>query len=283
MRAPNCATGPLGEEIHVNPRGPVRQFGPLPIAPSLGVSASSGMRPFILLMAGFVLGLPSPARADWMLSAYLGAARTQPSTARLDQPAQQTSLEFIDLHYRGESSRPRRYYGYRIAWIPRSRHWMAIEAEHVHAKVFAETEDIGRLRGTLHAVPIDTSQKVSLVVQELSMSHGLNFIFGNFVMRREFGARHGAGRRATAAIRIGAGPTVPHAESTINGVSRQQYEYGGIGAQVGAGVEVAVWRGVHVLGEYKFTGTTARISVDDGEAVIPARSHHGVAGVAVRF
>jgi hypothetical protein len=62
-----------------------------------------------------------------------------PSTARIDQPARNTSLEFINLHYRDESSRPRRYYGYRIGWIPRSRHWMAIEAEHVHAKVFAET------------------------------------------------------------------------------------------------------------------------------------------------
>ena len=161
---------------------------------------------------------------------------------------------------------------------------MAIEAEHVHAKVFAETGDIVRVRGTLRGVPIDFSQKVSLIVEDLSMSHGLNFIFGNFVIRREFGAELGAGRRrATAAVRVGAGPTVPHAESTIGGVSREQYEYGGIGAQVGGGIEFAVWRGLHVLGEYKFTGTEARISVDGGEAVIPARSHHVVAGVAVRF
>jgi len=128
------------------------------------------MRPFILFVVGFVVALPSPARADWMLSAYLGGARTQPSTVRLDQPAQHTSLEFIDLHYRGESSRPRRYYGYRIGWIPRSRHWLAFEAEHVHAKVFAETGEIGHVRGTLRGVPIDISQKVSFIAQELSMS-----------------------------------------------------------------------------------------------------------------
>ena len=65
-----------------------------------------------------------------------------------------------------------------------SRRWMAIEAEHVHAKVFAETADIGRVRGTLHGVPIDISQRVSVIVENLSMSHGLNFIFGNFVIRR---------------------------------------------------------------------------------------------------
>ena len=242
------------------------------------------MRPYMLFIAGVLLAVPSPARADWMLSAYLGGVWTQPSTARLDQPAQRTSLEFIDLHYRSESSRPRQYYGYRIGWIPRSRRWMAIEGEHVHSKVFAETGDIRRLRGTLGGVPIDVSQKVSLIAEDLSMSHGLNFIFGNFVIRREFGAELGSGRRrATAAVRVGAGPTIPHAESTIGGVTRGQYEYGGIGAQVGGGIEVAVWRGLLVLGEYKFTGTEARISVDSGEAAIPARSHHVVGGVAFRF
>ena len=74
-----------------------------------------------------------------------------------------------------------------------------------------------------------------------------------------------------------------HMQSSVGGVTREQYEYGGIGAQVGAGIEVAVWRGLHVLGEYKFTATDARISVDGGEAVIPARSHHVVAGMAARF
>jgi len=241
------------------------------------------MRPVFLLMTGLVLALPSPARADWMLSAYLGDVWTHPSKARLDQPAQHTSLEFIDLHYRDESSKPRQYYGYRIGWIPDSRRWMAIEAEHVHAKVYAETADIRRVRGIYRGALIDKPQQVSLIVEDLSMSHGLNFVFGNFVIRREFGARHRSGRRATATVRMGAGPTFPHAESTIGGVSRGHYEYGGIGAQIGGNIEFAVWRGLHVLGEYKFTGTEARVSVDRGEAVIPALSHHVVAGAAVRF
>ena len=214
----------------------------------------------------------------------LGTLWTQPSTAHVDQPAQHTSIDLINLHYRAESSKPRRYYGYRIGWIPSSRRWMAIEAEHVHSKVFAETAHIVPVRGTLRGAAIDISQKVSLIVQDLSMSHGLNFIFGNFVIRHEFGPELGAGRRrAIASVRLGAGPTVPHAESTVGGVTREQYEYGGIGAQVGGSIEFAVWRSVYVLGEYKLTATDARISVDGGEAVIPARSHHVVAGMAVRF
>jgi hypothetical protein len=241
------------------------------------------MRWIVLSVTGVVLAMPLPARADWMLSAYLGGSRNHPGTARLDQPDLRTSLELVDLHYRSESNQPRRYYGYRITWIPDSRRWMAIEAEHVHCKVFAETADIGRVRGTLQGRSFDATQRVSVIVDELSMSHGLNFIFGNFVMRREFGPLHGAGRRAAAAVRMGAGPTVPHAESTVGGVSRAQYEYGGIGGQVAGGIEVAIWRGVHALAEYKFTATSARISIDHGEAVIPARTHHFVAGMAARF
>jgi len=242
------------------------------------------MRRVVLFVTGLVLALPSPARADWMLSGYLGNVWTRPSTARLDQPAHNTSLEFIDLHYRDESSRPRKYYGYRIGWIPRSHRWMAIEAEHVHAKVYAETGDTGHVRGTLRGASIDRSQRVSVIVEDLAMSHGLNFVFGNLVIRREFGAQRGAGRRfATATLRVGAGPTFPHAESTIGGVRREQYEYGGVGAQVAGGIELHVMQALHVLAEYKFTGTSARISVDGGEAAIPARSHHAVAGVAFRF
>lgn len=219
-----------------------------------------------------------------MLSAYLGNVWTRPSTVHLEQPARHTSLEFLDLDYRSESFQLPPYYGYRIGWLPRSRPWLAIEAEFVHAKVYAETGNPGHVRGTLNGTPIDRTQQVSLIVKDLSMSHGLNFVFGNLVIRREFGAELGAGRRrAAAAVRVGAGPTIPHGESTIAGVRREQYEHGGIGAQVAGGIEVALWRGLHVLGEYKFTGTEARISVDGGEAVIPARSHHAVAGVAVRF
>src|SRR5215203_1214516 len=178
------------------------------------------MRPVCLLMTGFMLALPLPARADWMLSAYLGNVWTHPSRARLDQPAQHTSLEFIDLHYRDESSKPRPYYGYRIGWIPDSKRWIAIEGEHVHAKVYAETADIRHVRGTFRGSRIDKSQQVSLIVEDLSMSHGLNFVFGNLVFRREFCARRGPRRRATATFRVGAGPTFPHAESTIGGVTR---------------------------------------------------------------
>ncbi|MBI4886380.1 MAG: hypothetical protein HY824_04765, partial [Acidobacteria bacterium] len=125
---------------------------------------------------------------------------------------------------------------------------------------------------------------LSSVVQRLAMSHGLNFLLANVIVRREFGpAGAGGTRRIAVVARAGAGPTVPHAESTIDEAARNQYESGGIGAQAGGGVEIALWRGVGLLGEYKFTWATPEINVPGGQATIPARSHHVAFGLACRF
>jgi len=44
-----------------------------------------------------------------------------------------------------------------------------------------------------------------------------------------------------------------------------------VSAQVDAGLEVAIWQGLRLLGEYKLTGTTSPIDVAGGEAKILTR------------
>jgi hypothetical protein len=171
------------------------------------------------IIAGLLLGLPSPARADWMLSGFLGHVWTRPSTVMLVLPGQQTQLELVDFHYRGESFESPPYYGLRVSWIPRAQPWMAIEGEFVHAKVFAETDRQERVRGTLGGAAFDASLPPSSLVQRLAMSHGLNFILGTFVVRRQLGSADSSGRhRVVAVLRVGAGWTLPHVESTIAGI-----------------------------------------------------------------
>jgi hypothetical protein len=251
---------------------------------SSAVQGTVKRRGWTLTIAGFLLGLPSPARADWMLGGFLGHAWTRPSTVILILPGQQTQLELVDLHYRGESFESPPYYGLRISWIKRAQPWMAIEGEFVHAKVFAETDRLERVRGILGGAPIDAPFPLSALVQRLAMSHGLNFILGNFVVRRHVGSADSSGRHnVVAVLRVGAGWTLPHAESTIGGIGSEQYESGGPGAQVGGGLEMSVWRGVYVVGEYKFTLTTPQVDVAGGEAKIPARSHHLLSGLGYRF
>jgi len=236
------------------------------------------------IIAALLLCLPSSARADWIAGVFLGQQWTRPGTVTLALPDRQTTLDVDGVTYRGESFASPQYYGARIMWVPDARPWLGVEVEFIHAKVYAQTNRVAHIRGTLRGAAVDASIPLSSIVQRLAMSHGLNFLLANVALRRGFGPVDGRGApRLVAAVRAGAGPTMPHAESTIDDLSREQFESGGLGAQATAGLEMVVWRGVGVLAEYKFTWATPVIDVAGGEATIPSRSHHLIGGVSYRF
>jgi hypothetical protein len=236
------------------------------------------------VLAAVVCAFPTNARADWMVGGFLGQAWTRPSTVVLTLPSQETRLEIAGVEYRGESFRSPQYYGVRVVWIPNAHRWIGIEGEWIHAKAFAQTSRIVHVRGTLRGAPIDASLPLSSLVQRLAMSHGLNFILANVAVRHDVGPVNSQRvARLVAVVRAGAGPMTPHAESRIDNVARGQYEYSGVGAQLGGGVELSLWRGLGMLGEYKFTWAAPRIDVAGGEAKVPTRSHHVVFGLAYRL
>lgn len=218
-----------------------------------------------------------------MVGAFFGHVWTRPSTVAVTLPDQRTEIEIESLAYRAESFRSPPYYGYRIGWIPDAHSWLSIEAEFIHAKVFAETGGTARIRGMLRGALVDAPLPVSPIVQRLAMSHGLNFILANLALRRDIGADSWGPHRLVAVVRVGAGPTLPHAESTVEGLALEQYEAGGLSAQAAGGLEVTLWRRLTALGEYKFTWATPRIDVARGHATLPARSHHLAAGLGYRF
>src|SRR5262245_52722461 len=109
------------------------------------------------IVAAVTLATAGPARADWVAAAFLGHAQTLASTITLTQPARNTSLELVDVHYRGESLKSPQYYGVRMMWVSKTRRWLGIEGEYIHAKVFSQTREDVRVRGTLDGVPVDAS------------------------------------------------------------------------------------------------------------------------------
>jgi opacity protein-like surface antigen len=225
---------------------------------------------------------PSAARADWMLSGFLGGAKTQSSSIDLSLPAQGTQLQLGGVEYRGESFHSPQYYGVRLTRTVGP--WLGIEGEFIHAKVFAEVDRDVHATGTRYGAPISADVRLSSVVQRLSMSHGLNFILVNVAARRGFGPANASGaHRIVGVVRAGAGPTMPHAESHLDNETMEQYEGGGLGVQVGGGVELALGHGVGALGEYKFTEASPEIDVAGGTAKIPSRTHHFVFGVLFKF
>ncbi len=240
--------------------------------------------PIAVMLAGCVVCLPPRAHSDWIASAYLGHVWTRSSTVTLTLPDRRTAVEIAGVEYRAESLTSPQYYGYRVTWVPDGHRWLGIEAEVIHAKVYAEVDRSVRIQGTLRGAEVDASLPLSSVVQRLAMSHGLNFFFANVALRRELGPVDSQGtHRFVVVARAGAGPTVAHAESTVDHVSLDQYQSGGLGTQVAGGLEATVWRRLAVLGEYKFTWVSPQLDVVGGQATVPARSHHVVAGLAYRF
>jgi hypothetical protein len=222
------------------------------------------------------------AQAEWIVSGYLGAAATQAAPLRVIQPSTDTDVTLESVRYRGGPFTPPLYYGLRMTWFPGAASWLGLDAELIHLKAYARSEQPVRASGRFHGGIIDRSVPVGEAIERFSLSHGLNFLLFNAVARRALGTGQTPGRIVLTG-RIGAGPTIPHAESAANGMSTEGYEWGSLGWQAAVGLQVRILRRADLLGEYKFTRTGQSVSIVQGTAKGVFASHHVVAGLAWTF
>ena len=224
-----------------------------------------------------VWGSSVTATAQWRVSVFVGGTSTHATTIDLRQPELGSHVRFEDVPFDGESWASPIYYGARFTVLPaRSSRW-SIEAEFLHAKVIADTNAIIRSAGTLRRTGVSGEQRLGDYVQRFAQTHGLNFVLGNLVWRVPVGAR------AALAFRGGAGLTLPHAESSLDGQALEQYEYGGPAVQGAVGVEVGLVGPLYLLGEYKLTYTSTRVDVVGGTAGASFTTHHLVSGLGLEF
>lgn len=235
-------------------------------------------RPLVAALGLFALFLPTAAEAQWYAAGYLGANHTHAADITIDQPAADTSLRFSRVTFEARPFESPQYYGIRIGRLLGERRRFGVEVEFIHLKVFAETAGSFDLSGRLNGAARAGRERMDAIVQRYSMTHGLNFLVINAVSRRPIGA----GRVALVA-RAGAGPTIPHAESSIEFVSREQYEYAGPGIHAASGVDVQIGRRVSMMLEYKLTAARPRISVAGGTGRTTSISQHVAAGIALGF
>lgn len=223
-------------------------------------------------------------KAEWVIAAYLGGGHTAPATLKITQPARNTQLAFDAVRFDGRSFDPPLYYGVRGSYFIRGLSFLGIEAEFIHLKVYSDPTQRVRVRGWHRDLPLDGEFPLGQIVQEYSISHGANLLLFNLAARWRVLRTHDRSRtRAILTTRLGAGPTIPHTESTIEGERQQQYEWGRAAWQWSAGVEFHLWRGLYALGEYKFTRTRQRGRVVGGFAESLLRTHHGVFGLSYHF
>jgi hypothetical protein len=162
--------------------------------------------------------------------------------------------------------------------------WLGFEAEFVHLKVFTDPDQRVSAMGTHLGEPSNRELRLGEIVQRFSISHGVNLLLFNVVGRYRIKADpQGRRSRVVLKARFGAGPTLPHTESTIDRQQQEQFEVGRLAYQLGGGAEVRLIGGLYALGEYKFTRTRQKGRVFMGEAESLLRSQHGITGLSFHF
>jgi hypothetical protein len=217
------------------------------------------------------------APAQWVLSAYAGAMHTQSADVRIADPAVNTNLVFAATPFESRSWDAPIYYGYRIGHRVPGVRWLFVEGELIHGKLYPRQPQTTLGDGTFRGESV-LDVPFAAVVQDFNLSHGLNFILINALLRQSF-----ASRRITATARLGVGPMLPHVESVVDGVRREDYQWAGAGAQVSGGGELTVWRMLAVTAEYKWTYARPRLTLAHGEARLTTASHHIAIGLAAVF
>lgn len=237
-----------------------------------------------LLIVLVLLGLPRAARAQWVIAGYFGSAATGRTYLALVQPASRTNVRFDSVDYQGLSFHLPPYYGYRAAYFV-SNGRFGVEGEVIHMKVYTQPSQVVAATGTIDGTPVAGSIPLDTLVQRFSISHGQNMLLLNAVVRHAFG-EGGDYRtaRLVASARVGAGPTLPHVESTIGGVRDERYERGAPAVQAAGGVEVLVWKRLHALAEYKWTRCRQSVVAAAGTNVETLlTTHHFVFGASWHF
>lgn len=230
-----------------------------------------------LLAFALIAGTPAPAAAQWYVAGFLGGNHTKPAdvsvaTDRLD-------ATFHDVHFEAKPLQSPQYYGAHIGRFFGKNRRFGLEGEFIHLKMFSLTQDAYDVTGRLDDLNLASTSPVRMdsLVQRYSMTHGLNFILVNAVLRHPFKGESGP----IAFIgRAGGGPTFAHAETTVLNQSQQQYEWAGAGVNGSAGLDLRLHRHVSAMIEYAITYARPQISLAGGTGRTTALTQQVAVGLA---
>ncbi|HYN08075.1 MAG TPA: hypothetical protein VES67_11845 [Vicinamibacterales bacterium] len=217
------------------------------------------------------------ARAQWYVAAYLGGSHTHAATISIDRPDDDVSLQFHDVRFEERSLKSPQYYGLRFGRTFGVEQRFAVEIEWIHAKAYSQTDRQYEVTGNAGAFSglIQPPAPMNALVSQYAMSHGLNFLLVNLGVRAPV-----RDTPVTLVARAGAGPMLPHAESTFAGETREQYEYAGLGLHAAAGIDLRLYRGLSALVEYKCTFGRPEITIVGGTGRMTAVTQHLAVGFA---
>ena len=239
-------------------------------------------RGLVIVSWVMILGAAAPASAQWNVAAFVGDAWNRSADLRIAS-APDTALTLADVEYDNRSFEFPLYYGVRAGRPLGGRwSWLGIEAEFIHLKTITRPTQLVEAAGQLSGRTVPSPLPLGDVLPRFELSHGLNFILANVVVRTTLGGRDDSSDRVALAFRGGLGPTIPHVEGTLQGRDEDAYQWSSLGWQAAGGVEVRLRGPVHVLSELKWTGTRQDVGIGDARVRGSFRATHLVFGLGVR-
>jgi hypothetical protein len=218
---------------------------------------------------------PLCASAQWTASAYIGKAHTTDADIRIiSRPS--TNVIFKNVAFDDRSLDGPIYYGFRAGYMfTRSA---GLEGEFIHIKAFARVNEPVSFSGSL-PVPgnVTTTMAPRVVLPQYGVSHGLNLVLGNFILRHELT------ERLAVNFRAGLGVAVPHPEIRAFGTTFDEYLLQGAAIQFAGGGDFELSRRAFWLAEYKFTNTKQRFELGFAKIENTFGTHHLVTGLGFRF
>jgi hypothetical protein len=232
------------------------------------------------MLLGLVL-LASPVSAQWHVTAFLGDAATSPGHLDIRSASADTSVVVEPVGLRDESFDSPWYYGARLTRQFEGARRLGLEVEFIHAKTIADPSQVVRLHGRLDGRELDGQHPLGTVLPRFELSHGLNFLLGNVVVDWPVAPRDREGILGIVG-RVGAGPTIPHVESTFRDQQADSYQFGAIAFAAAFGTRIRLSNHFSAVVELKVTRTRQRVDVGSADIEGVFTTRHFVAGVTWR-
>jgi hypothetical protein len=199
----------------------------------MGAKSCVLKRAVMCLFASLAVSLAAHAQIGLWLDS--GAYWPFRADLHLRRDSGRTDLWLHNVGFRGRSLDSPFYYGLRVSRPARiAGHSVESELEFVHAKAYANETEVVEVSGQWDGQSVLGRKPFRQYIQSFSLSHGLNFLFGNLfcpVLER-------GGFRA--GLRLGVGISIPHVESQVEGRWVQRYQASGLCYQAGVGGSTAL-------------------------------------------
>lgn len=237
------------------------------------------MKMLKILASFFVLFSSNCIAQDLTLYTYLGKNFPSSTYLKVSQDINQTFIRFDGLKLTDRAFEFPLYYGlkisYRLKFVnPRT----FVEVEFIHSKVYSDPAQMVRAVGIYRDALVDSVIRFGDIVQNFSISHGLNYAILNFGYKVELKPY------VLPFLKFGVGVSVPHFETTIDSLSFERYEVNDFVVQFSFGVDFKLYRSFLGMVELKYTsGEIVNVGVYGGTAETFIKMFHFVFGLGYSF